>query len=115
MSVALSIQNRNIKEMQNGLFDLLHVLLIMLIKLICKLETGRSCFWRGGGGVLLDGFGRCSVVESNATNLPSSLFITTKITARNGCPKPEGTQRCLVTSEIFGGFELEICKLKSCI
>lgn len=66
--------------MHNGLFDLLHVLLIMLIKLICKLQAGLSCFWHGGaggaggGGLLLDVFGRSRVVESNATNLPSISF-----------------------------------------
>lgn len=63
--------------MQNVLFDLRHVLRIMLIKLICKLEAGLSCFWHGpggGGGLLLDVFGRCRVVESSATNLPSIPF-----------------------------------------
>lgn len=73
-SAALSVQQKQNKaEIQNAPFDLLHVLLIMLIKLICKLEAGLSCFWRGGG-LLLDVFGRCSVVESNATNLPSISF-----------------------------------------
>lgn len=68
-------KKQNIKEIQNALFDLLHVLLIMLIKLICKLEAGLSCFWLSGGrGLLLDVFGRCSVVETKATNLPSISF-----------------------------------------
>lgn len=40
---------------------------------------------------------------------PPSLFITPK----NGCPKPEQTQRGVVISEICGGFELKFYILKS--